>query len=177
MKFRTMKHGPGSSHAVISVKDDPRVTRVGRILRATALDELPALVNIVKGDMSFVGPKPLPPKIDERARSPYDNITQVPGYEVRSKATPGLTGVAQIYAAKDVGHRGRFRYDALYVRKRSFWLDVRLIAMSFWFTFRRKWERVDRRESTEITAPISNMGGQKAETSATASGKGDTWTL
>ena len=139
LKFSTMRHVPAGKHLVISPQNDPRVTRVGRLLRASAIDELPNLVNILKGDMSFVGPKPLPLKI-EVPGSPYADITQVPGYETRSRVRPGLTGIAQIYAPKDIDHEAKFKYDNLYVDKMSFRLDLKLILLSFWVTSRGKWE-------------------------------------
>lgn len=139
LKFRTMRHVTAGKHLVISPEHDPRVTAVGRWLRASALDELPNLVNILKGDMSFVGPKPLPLKI-EVPGSPYVDITQVPGYEIRSRVRPGLTGIAQIYEPKDIDHEAKFRYDNLYVENMNFWLDLKLIFLSFWITFRGKWE-------------------------------------
>lgn len=138
LKFRTMRYLPDGKHLIISPKDDPRVTKVGRLLRASAIDELPTLVNILIGDMSFVGPKPLPLKIE--VASPYRTITEVPGYEIRSQVRPGLTGMAQVYAPKDIDHRNKFRYDNLYVKRRSFRLDLSLILLSFWVTFRGKWE-------------------------------------
>jgi lipopolysaccharide/colanic/teichoic acid biosynthesis glycosyltransferase len=139
LKFRTMRHMPAGKHLVISPEDDPRVTRAGRLLRATALDEMPNLINILKGDMSFVGPKPLPLKI-EVPGSPYADITQVPGYNIRSQVRPGLTGTSQVYAPKEISHAEKFQYDSLYVEKMSFWLDIKLIFLSFWVTFRGRWE-------------------------------------
>ena len=125
---------------VVDVENDPRITKVGKVLRATAMDELPTLVNILKGDMSFVGPRALPFKIEDEERTRYANITQVPGYHLRSQVKPGLTGIAQIYAPKEIDHKDRFRYDNLYVERMSFWLDLKLIFLSFWITFRGKWE-------------------------------------
>jgi len=142
VKFRTMRgiRKEGAPHDVINLPNDPRVTRAGRFLRATALDELPVLVNILKGDMSFVGPKPLPFRIEDTDRACYQNISQVPGYELRSQVRPGLTGMAQVYAPKHIDYRTKFEYDGLYLEKMSFWLDLKLILMSFWITFRGKWE-------------------------------------
>jgi len=139
-KFRTMKHQEGRQHLIEDVEEDARVTKVGSLLRATALDELPVLVNILKGDMSFVGPKPLPFRIEDTDRACYQNISQVPGYELRSQVRPGLTGMAQVYAPKHIDYRTKFEYDGLYLEKMSFWLDLKLILMSFWITFRGKWE-------------------------------------
>ncbi|PYM88922.1 MAG: hypothetical protein DME13_00700 [Candidatus Rokuibacteriota bacterium] len=120
---------------------DARVTRVGRILRATAMDELPQLWNIFRGDMSFVGPRALmPQEIEVNGAGETVSIDTIPGYQERHRVTPGLTGVAQIYADRDIRRRDKFRYDRLYIGKQTFWLDVRLIMLSFWITFRGKWE-------------------------------------
>ena len=129
----------------MDLENDPRVTRVGRLLRATAMDELPALVSILRGDMSFVGPRPLPFEIESEQRKRYENISQVPGYWVRARVRPGLTGLAAVYAPKSVDHRTRFRYDALYVRKRSACLDLKLILLSFWVSLHGSWERRERK--------------------------------
>jgi lipopolysaccharide/colanic/teichoic acid biosynthesis glycosyltransferase len=142
LKFRSMtvdaeaKTGP-----IQSGEHDPRVTRLGRLLRATAMDELPQLWNIVRGDMSFVGPRALRPgEIDVNGRGVLERLEEVPGFRERTAVVPGLTGIAQIYAARDIVRRHKFRYDKLYIRRQSFWLDVKLIALSFWITFRGTWE-------------------------------------
>ena len=142
-KFRSMRadadarFGPRQARA-----GDARVTRVGRVLRATAMDELPQLWNILRGDMSFVGPRALmPDEIEIGVRGARVAIETIPGYEARHRVRPGLTGIAQIYAARDVPRRQKFRYDLLYIRRRSFALDLRLIALSFWITLRGTWER------------------------------------
>jgi lipopolysaccharide/colanic/teichoic acid biosynthesis glycosyltransferase len=120
---------------------DPRITRVGRLLRATALDELPQLWNIFRGDMSFVGPRALRPgEIEVRGDGHEERLEDVPGFSSRIRVRPGLTGVAQIYADRDIPRRWKFQYDKLYIRKQSFWLDCRLIVLSFWITFRGSWE-------------------------------------
>jgi lipopolysaccharide/colanic/teichoic acid biosynthesis glycosyltransferase len=143
LKFRTMI--PNASVAAVSVQateDDPRITPVGRILRATALDELPQLLNIWRGEMSFVGPRALP--INERqGREDAGDVPdeKIPGFHERLQVRPGLTGIAQIFAPRDVPRRHKFRYDLLYIRKQSFLLDLRLILLSFWITFRGAWER------------------------------------
>jgi lipopolysaccharide/colanic/teichoic acid biosynthesis glycosyltransferase len=141
-KFRSMvpdaeaKVGP-----VQASEHDPRVTRVGRWLRATALDELPQLWNIFCGDMSFVGPRALRPgEIEVLGNGRMERLEEVPGFHRRCTVRPGLTGIAQIYAPRDIPRRAKFRYDGLYLRQPSFWLDLRLIAVSFWITFRGRWE-------------------------------------
>jgi len=121
--------------------DDPRITRVGRILRATSLDEMPQILNIWRGEMSWVGPRALP--INEVQINDPDNLPDeaIPGFDLRCQVRPGLTGIAQIYAPRDVPRRQKFRYDRLYIRRQSLWLDLRLIARSLWITVRGRWER------------------------------------
>jgi lipopolysaccharide/colanic/teichoic acid biosynthesis glycosyltransferase len=127
--------------ALQASEGDPRVTRVGRWLRATAMDELPQLLSILRGDMSFVGPRALRPgEIEVRGDGREEALEDVPGFELRCSVPPGLTGVAQIYAPRDIPRCQKFRYDRVYIRRRSFWLDLRLIALSFWITFRGNWE-------------------------------------
>jgi lipopolysaccharide/colanic/teichoic acid biosynthesis glycosyltransferase len=142
LKFRTMipdadrVFGPKQA-----TQDDSRVTRVGKFLRATALDELPQLWNIFVGDMSFVGPRALRPgEIHSRGQGEFVALEHIPGYQRRHTVLPGLTGIAQIYADRDVSPQHKFRYDAVYIQRQSFWLDIRLIGLSFWITFRGKWE-------------------------------------
>ena len=146
-KFRSMipdsdqRFGPLQARA-----GDARVTRVGRVLRATALDELPQLWNIVKGDMSFVGPRALvPEEIEVHGSEELIPLEKIPGYEERCRVRPGLTGLAQIYADRDIPRRSKFRYDLLYIKKQSLWLDLKLFGLSFWITFRGKWEHRGRK--------------------------------
>jgi lipopolysaccharide/colanic/teichoic acid biosynthesis glycosyltransferase len=146
-KFRSMtpqaSTAPASTQAAAA---DPRITRVGRILRATALDELPQFLNILRGEMSFVGPRALP--IDERQvneRGVALRDRDVPGFAERLVVTPGLTGIAQIYAERDIPRRHKFKYDLLYIRTRSLSLDVRLVLLSLWITAQGAWERRGRK--------------------------------
>ncbi len=125
---------------------DARITSVGRVLRATAMDELPQLWSILRGDMSFVGPRALmPEEIEINGGGKAVPIEKIPGYAQRHRVVPGLTGVAQIYANRDIPRRQKFKYDHLYIEKASAWLDVRLILLSFWITFRGKWEHRGRK--------------------------------
>ena len=146
-KFRSMivdaeKH----TGAIQAAANDPRVTGVGRILRATAFDELPQLWNIFRGDMSIVGPRPLRPgEADTTADGMLLPLSAIPGYEARHRVRPGLTGIAQVYAARDLPRTGKFRYDLLYIRRASLWLDLRLILQSFWITARGRWEHRGRK--------------------------------
>jgi len=135
LKFRSMvRNAEAESGPVWAAESDERVTRVGRLLRATALDELPQLLNIFKGDMSFVGPRPERPELVAKFRQ------EIAGYDRRFAVRPGLTGLAQIYGQYDTHPRDKLRYDLLYIKNQSLWLDLKLIALSFWITFRGKWE-------------------------------------
>jgi lipopolysaccharide/colanic/teichoic acid biosynthesis glycosyltransferase len=144
-KFRSMiPDAEASVGAIQASAHDPRVTRVGRLLRATAMDELPQLWNIFRGDMSFTGPRALRPgEIETIGSGQLERLEDVPGFAVRASVLPGLTGIAQIFAPRDIPRRLKFRYDILYVRRQSFWLDLRLVALSFWITFRGTWEARD----------------------------------
>jgi len=141
-KFRSMiPDAEAKVGALQASAHDPRVTRVGRLMRATAMDELPQLWSIFRGDMSFVGPRALRPgEIEATGDGRFEALEDVPGFEERHSVRPGLTGIAQIYAPRDIKRRNKFRYDRIYIRQPSFWLDVRLIALSFWITFRGRWE-------------------------------------
>jgi lipopolysaccharide/colanic/teichoic acid biosynthesis glycosyltransferase len=140
-KFRSMvpdaERLTGPVQAAVS---DPRVTRVGRFLRATAMDELPQLLNIVRGDMSFVGPRPLRPGEQDTTAEGVVELSAIPGYHERHRVRPGLTGLAQVYARRDVPRPEKFRYDLAYLDRAGVWLDVQLIAQSIWITLRGRWD-------------------------------------
>lgn len=141
-KFRSMTADPKRRDEMQqATKNDKRVTCVGRLLRATAMDELPQLWNIFAGDMSFVGPRPLMPmEFEVHGSGQALALQEIPGYRARHRVTPGLTGLAQIFAPRDLPRRQKFRLDLLYIKKQSFLTDIRFIALSFWITFRGKWE-------------------------------------
>jgi lipopolysaccharide/colanic/teichoic acid biosynthesis glycosyltransferase len=135
IKFRSMvPDAEKQTGAVWSTENDPRVTKVGRIMRATAMDELPQLWNIFKGDMSFVGPRA------ERLELVEQFAKKIKRYRNRFRVTPGLTGLAQVYGSYDTPPQHKLKYDLLYIRNQSLWLDLKLITISFWVTFRGKWE-------------------------------------
>ncbi len=141
LKFRSMRKGSEKDRSVQAGQEDPRITRVGRFLRACAMDELPQLWNIFRGDMSFVGPRALP--INELQSSDSDKDVPdeaIAGFRERLAVRPGLTGIAQIFADRDVTRARKFRYDLFYIRRRNFWLDIRLIVLSFYISFRGRWE-------------------------------------
>lgn len=121
-KFRSMCVGAEKTGSgVYSGKNDARVTRVGKIIRATSIDELPQLINILKGEMSFIGPRPTltyhPWKLEE-----YTDF-QKRRFEVR----PGVTGLAQINGRKDIPWDRRIEYDVEYVDNMSFMLDFKIL--------------------------------------------------
>ena len=137
-KFRTMFNDPSQvpkreqvaeppSHNHIGTPaqhDDPRITRVGRWLRRTRLDELPQLFNIVKGDISFVGPRPVPPHEEEQCAA------VIPFYKERWLIKPGATGWAQInrgYNATIEDHKEKLAYDLFYIKNVSIGLDIYIL--------------------------------------------------
>ena len=113
VKFRTMRTGEGS--------DAERLTRVGRFLRASSLDELPALWNVLRGDMSLVGPRPLPVRYLPR---------YTPQQNRRHEVRPGLTGWAQVNGRNALDWDEKFRYDIEYVDGMSLWLDAKIIFLT-----------------------------------------------
>ena len=147
LKFRSMiPDAEARTGPVQAAEDDPRVTRVGRVMRATAMDELPQLWNILTGDMSFVGPRPLRPgEVEVRGDGQLVPLDRIPGYAARHRVRPGLTGLTQVYASRDISRTRKFRLDQVYLRRAGFWLDLKLILLSFWITGTGAWEKRNRR--------------------------------
>jgi lipopolysaccharide/colanic/teichoic acid biosynthesis glycosyltransferase len=141
LKFRSMRKGSEKERSIQAGQEDSRITRVGKFLRACAMDELPQLWNIFVGDMSFVGPRALPINEIQSSASEKDVPDEaIPGFRDRLAVRPGLTGIAQIFADRDTTRVRKFRYDLLYIRRQDFWLDIRLIVLSFYISFRGRWE-------------------------------------
>jgi len=142
MQFRSMAYSSEAQGEFLQAReDDARITKWGKFMRNTALDELPQLLNIVKGDMSFVGPRPLVLKEKEVKSGRDEEVFNIPGFKDRCVVRPGLTGVAQIFAPRDILREDKFKYDIWYVKNRSFLLDIYLIIISLVITFRHAWER------------------------------------
>lgn len=124
-KFRTMaENAESKTGAVWAQKNDPRVTRIGRFLRKTRLDEIPQLFNVLKGDMSFIGPRPERMAFVERLKE------TIPFYSTRHFVKPGVTGWAQVcypYGASDEDALEKLRYDLYYIKNYSILLDFRII--------------------------------------------------
>lgn len=133
IKFRTMDRNAEDAGAQWSEgDDDERITRFGRFLRKTRLDELPQLWCILAGTMSFVGPRP------ERECFCIAFEKYVHGFSERLKVKPGLTGLAQINGGYDLRPEEKVLYDVEYIKKRSLWLDIKIIFGTFSVVFRRK---------------------------------------
>jgi len=113
VKFRTMREGTGS--------DAERLTRLGRFLRASSLDELPELINVLRGKMSLVGPRPLPVRYLAR---------YTPEQNRRHEVLPGITGWAQVHGRNVLDWEAKFRYDVDYVDNRSLFLDFKILLMT-----------------------------------------------
>lgn len=129
IKFRTMR------------EDALAITRFGRLLRKTALDELPQLINILKGEMSFVGPRPY--SIDKyNTDSSFKNkdINDTLNFNLRLKFMPGLTGLAQVYSAKHASNGKVLQHDLIYIQQHSFLSDIYIILLSISITIRGYWE-------------------------------------
>lgn len=126
-KFRTMTDASDSAGNLLP--DDQRLTRLGRFLRAFSLDELPELLNILRGEMSLVGPRPLLMEYLER----YS-----PEQMRRHDAYPGLTGWAQVNGRNAITWQDKFRYDVWYVDNWSFWLDIKILILTVWKVIKRE---------------------------------------
>lgn len=142
-KFRSMvENAESSSGAKLSDEDaggvDPRVTRVGRFLRQTHLDEIPQLWSVFVGDMSAVGPRPERPELDTEMESGAG------GWRSRWFVKPGLTGLAQINGATGHEPDEKLQYDVEYIRRQSFWFDLKIVLRQVWMVLRDVIESVHR---------------------------------
>jgi len=123
VKFRTMRVGAeAATGPVLATENDPRVTWLGRSLRAARLDELPQLWNVLRGDMSFVGPRP------ERPEFVTGYARDIHGYPERFKVRPGVTGYAQVNGEYHTSPATKLKYDLAYIHNRSVWLDLKILS-------------------------------------------------
>lgn len=134
LKFRTMIPDADRHGTPWKAERDSRVTGIGRILRKTALDELPQVINIFKGEMSFVGPRAL----DSREQALLEE--RIPGFGRRLAVRPGLTGLAQVNNRADVA-TDKLRLDIQYIESMSPWLDLKIILRSAFNSVTARWDR------------------------------------
>lgn len=127
MKFKSMTDERDNNGKLLP--DSKRLTKIGRFIRATSIDELPQLFNVLRGDMAFVGPRPL-----AASYLPYYNEEEMHRHDVR----PGITGLAQINGRTSVTWPEKMAYDIEYVNKMSFWLDLKILFLTFYKVLKRE---------------------------------------
>ena len=136
LKFRTMvKDAEGATGAVWSPRGDERITPVGKLLRARKLDELPQVLNILRGEMSFVGPRPERPELHAQF------VTGLPAFDERLAVLPGLTGLAQMAGEYDMSPAEKLKRDQEYIARMSMSLDAKLILRTLLKTATARWGR------------------------------------
>lgn len=121
IKLRSMGVNAEKNGAQWATKNDPRVTKVGAFIRKTRIDELPQLFNVLKGDMSLIGPRP------ERPMFTAQFNEEIPGFIDRLQVKPGITGWAQVNGGYDITPREKLELDRYYINNMSFWLDLKII--------------------------------------------------
>ena len=148
LKFRSMiVDAEKYAGAVLATGDDPRITKVGKIIRATRVDELPQILNILKGDMSIVGPRP------ERKVIAEEYYKDLPEFEYRLKVRGGLTGYAQIYGKYNTSAYDKLRLDMMYIENYSLMLDIKLIILTLRIVFSKEsTEGIDKAEENKRLA-------------------------
>ena len=145
-KFRTMRiDTPKDMPTHMLADPEQYITRVGKFLRKSSLDELPQIFNILKGEMSFVGPRPERQEIAEK----YEEV--VPEFRFRLKVKAGLTGYAQVYGKYNTTPYDKLKLDLTYIQTYSAWLDMKLMLMTFKIMFQKEnTEGVDAKQTTAI---------------------------
>ncbi|MBU0649361.1 sugar transferase, partial [Patescibacteria group bacterium] len=134
-KYRTMRPNAERQGALFATKNDPRTTRVGKIFRQMRIDELPQILNVLKGNMSFIGPRPERPEFVEELEQ------LMPFYATRHLTKPGLTGWAQInyeYASTLQENLKKLQYDLFYIKNRSLILDLKILLKTLGIILSRK---------------------------------------
>lgn len=143
-KFRSMRMDSEKYGVQLAKKNDDRVTPVGNVLRKLHFDEFPQLINIIKGDMSLVGPRPERPEIAKM----YQEI--IPEFDFRLKVKAGLTGYAQVYGKYNTRPYDKLKLDLTYIENYSFWLDIKLLFLTFKILFQK--DNTEGIDPTQITA-------------------------
>ena len=159
LKFRSMiVDAEKYAGAVLATEDDPRITRTGKFIRATRLDEFPQLINILRGDMSIVGPRP------ERKVLADEYCKEIPEFAYRLKVRGGLTGYAQIYGKYNTSAYDKLRLDLMYIENYSLLLDIKLIILTFRIIFSKdSTEGIDKAEENKKKADqlLREMDGEE----------------
>lgn len=125
-KLRSMRTDAEKNGPQWAAKNDPRVTRVGKFIRKTRIDELPQLINILRGDMSLIGPRPERPMFTEEFEK------EIPGFKKRLLVKPGLTGWAQVNGGYEATPAEKFEMDMYYIRNQSLKLDMKILLRTVW---------------------------------------------
>ena len=150
-KFRSMRAQAGDIH-VSATKGDQRITRVGRVIRKFRIDELPQLINILRGDMSFIGPRPERPEIIAQ----YTEV--MPEFAFRMKVKAGLAGFAQVYGKYNTSPYDKLKLDLTYIENYSVWLDLKLMLLTLKVLF---WpDSTEGVESEQVTAFKAEYDGR-----------------
>lgn len=143
-KFRSMRMDSEKDGAQLAKKHDSRITPIGKVLRALHFDEFPQLINIIKGDMSLVGPRPERPEIAAQ----YKEI--IPEFDFRLKVKAGLTGYAQVYGKYNTTPYDKLKLDLTYIENYTFWLDVKLLFLTFKILFQK--DNTEGIDANQVTA-------------------------
>ena len=155
LKFRSMKVQSEKKGARLAMKDDDRITPVGRVLRQIHFDELPQIFNILKGDMSLVGPRPERPEIARQY------LEEIPEFNYRLKVKAGLTGYAQVYGKYNTTPYDKLKLDLTYIETYSFVQDIKLLMLTFKILFQK--ENTEGVESWQVTAATTEENKEKEE--------------
>ena len=144
-KFRSMTTHSEDAGARLAAKEDARITPVGRVIRAIHFDELPQLFNILKGEMSVVGPRP------ERQIIADQYTEEIPEFVLRLKVKAGLTGYAQVYGKYNTTPYDKLKLDLTYIENYSVWMDIKILFLTFKILFQKEnTEGVDQNQTTAI---------------------------
>ena len=168
LKFRSMiVNAEQSGISVPATERDPRITKVGRVIRATRFDELPQIINILKGEMSVVGPRP------ERIEHVREYSAEIPEFKYRMAVKGGLTGYAQVYGKYNTTPYDKLKLDLLYIQNYSIFLDLEIILKTVQVMFTKEsTEGFDKQKSEEMTK-LSRENVRDAEPKDTESGTGN----
>ena len=153
LKFRSMRVDSEKKGARLAMKNDDRVTPVGRVIRNIHFDELPQIFNILKGDMSLVGPRPERPEIAAQYKR------EIPEFDYRLKVKAGLTGFAQVYGKYNTTPYDKLKLDLTYIENYSILLDFKLLFLTFKILFQK--ENTEGVEQWQVTAATKEKGGKE----------------